>query len=419
MSSEFGGNWDIVIIGAGLAGLHCALRLSRAKPNARILVAESYHYIGGRVVTYRKHGFQWENGAGRIHRSHRMVLNYLKKYGLHTHPITPTTEWRSITEGFAQHPRQNGWPNLAALIHDLLKPLSPSVLATHTIGQLLTHITGKDKAKQILAHFPYYSEVWDMRADMALDSFAHEMGEEGHFMVVKEGLSALTEAMSDEARDRGVEFAFGKRLIRVGADGNPHFADGTTVRTRQLILAIQSEAISKITPFTRLPALRHIVMTPLLRIYAVFPVREGKPWFHDIPRTVTDSPLRYVIPINPAKGTIMISYTDGKDAAKWQRVHALEGEEEVKERIMEGARELFPEKHIPAPTFFKLHSWSEGCSYWRPGLYNPAEVSQTIMRPLPHRLSQVYVCGESYSMRQCWMEGALEHAEEMLKRFLL
>jgi hypothetical protein len=41
------------------------------------------------------------------------------------------------------------------------------------------------------------------------------------------------------------------------------------------------------------------------------------------------------------------------------------------------------------------------------------------MKPLPLRFPDVYLCGESYSMHQAWIEGALQHAEDMLKKYLI
>ena len=44
---------DVIIVGAGLAGLHCALRISE-KSKQKILLLESYSEPGGRVSTVQK-----------------------------------------------------------------------------------------------------------------------------------------------------------------------------------------------------------------------------------------------------------------------------------------------------------------------------------------------------------------------------
>ena len=188
------------------------------------------------------------------------------------------------------------------------------------------------------------------------------------------------------------------------------------MKGKKIILAIPSEALKSISQFHNLPALKHITMKPLLRTYGVFP---SKAWFHGIPRTITDSPLRHIIPIDSKKGTIMTSYTDAEDTKPWTRILESKGEIALQNAIMRKTRELFPELTIPNPIFFKAHHWKHGCSYWLPGLYDVKEQSTKLMNPLPAAYPNVYVCGESYSLKQAWIEGAIEHAEEMLEKYIL
>ena len=103
----------------------------------------------------------------------------------------------------------------------------------------------------------------------------------------------------------------------------------------------------------------------------------------------------------------MISYTDGDDTKYW---NALEGASLEKE-IQTQARNLFPDKTIPAPTYLKKHEWPSGCTYWLPGKYDVKQASKLAMNPSPN----LYVAGESISLTQTWMEGALESAETLIK----
>jgi glycine/D-amino acid oxidase-like deaminating enzyme len=414
------GEYDYLIVGAGLAGLHCALNLKKKYASATIAVAEAYNYFGGRVVSYTPKGFRgisWENGAGRIHNSHKMVLSYIQKYGLTLHQISPTQSWKSIHK-HESYP--NTWPSLAHLVHALLSRLSPNTLATNTVRQLLTDILGKEKTNGILNHFPYRAEMDVMRADMALLSLEETMGTNNGFYVVKEGLSALIHSMVVELENLGVVFHLGHRCFEVD-NLSAHFKTKgglTSLKAKKIILALHNSAMKSIAPFSNLPVLKKVVMCPLLRTYAIFPTKNQVSWFSDIPHSVTDSPIRYFIPINPMKGVVMTSYTDAGDTSKFSRILSLKGEEALKDEIMDGLRKLFPEKKIPEPKFFKAHMWYEGCSYWAPGLYDPIEESRAAMRPLP-RFPNVFLCGESWSLKQCWMEGALEHSDEMLNRYFL
>jgi hypothetical protein len=156
-------------------------------------------------------------------------------------------------------------------------------------------------------------------------------------------------------------------------------------------------------------------MEPLLRIYAIFPTPS---WFDHLPKVVSHSPVRFVIPVNPKKGVIMISYTDGDDAKYLMNIlNSKDGVSKLQSFIMKEIRSLFSSYTIPDPLFFKVHPWNHGCTYWTPGSYNPALLSKSIMHPMPHRFPNVYVCGESFSLKQAWMEGALLHADEMLSTY--
>jgi hypothetical protein len=391
--------YDYLIVGAGIAGLHCALRISKAFPKAKIAVAEMYSYTGGRIFTFKGKGQQWEAGAGRIHGSHTMTMKYLKDYGLTTIPIGGNTDWQS--KGSKE---EDIWPSLSEALVSSLKRLDPKVLATHTIKDL----TFDD---HLLYRFPYNAEVSTLRADLAVKSFDNEMGSNEDFYVVKEGLSELTTRMKAALEKRGVKFLYNHRLVSV----DPLYFEITnkhskyvTIKATKSILAVHCDALRGIKPFSNLPILKHLSMKPLLRTYGVFkePITMNK--------TVTDSRLRYIIPVG--KYTLMTSYTDAQDTAVWKKIYDKGGDKALCHAIMGDLKVMFPE--LEMPTFFKSHYWQHGCSYWLPGLYDPKEESHKVMCPI-QKLPNVYVCGESYSLKQAWIEGAIEHAEEMLQKYIL
>ncbi len=110
----------------------------------------------------------------------------------------------------------------------------------------------------------------------------------------------------------------------------------------------------------------------------------------------------------------MISYTDASDTDVWNDILEKKGLDALQASIMKEVRALFPDRTIPNPLYLKPHPWTEGCSYWKPGAYDIKEMSESVFNPF----SNVYICGESFSEKhQCWMEGALEHAEKLLQRF--
>ena len=146
-----------------------------------------------------------------------------------------------------------------------------------------------------------------------------------------------------------------------------------------------------------------------MRIYAVFPTKGV--WFKGLPRIVTTSPIRYFLPMSEEKGVAMVSYTDNIYSQHYMDIMDAKGDKGLENAVMTDLRKLFPEREIPDPTFFKAHPWTDGVSYWLPGDYRPEHVSEEVLNPFPG----LYVCGESFSLRQGWMEGALEHAALLLR----
>jgi monoamine oxidase len=266
-----------------------------------------------------------------------------------------------------------------------------------------------------MALFPYHAETHTLRADLALRSFDEEMGHHD-FVVCKEGLSALTSAMAAEFLERGGEIHHGITITGVNKKGHrmvvnvEHNHDtqkykgmyeGTAV-----VLTMPCDVLKKIT-MPVLPVLKHLAMEPLVRIYAIFPLQNGKAWFPQT-KIVTDGPLRYIIPMNPKQGTIMISYMEGPDTDKWFHLP----KEKLTKELMKEVRRLFPHLTIPDPIMVKRYPWAQGCSYWLPGDYDVEEESRASLQPDPR--IPLFLAGESFAVKQCWMESALHQADELL-----
>ncbi len=419
-------SYDVVIVGCGIAGLTCGIHL--AKQKKKVCILEKYGYAGGRIVTYRKNGYQWENGAGRIADSHHHVHALLKQYGLHT--IKLSSEQNYIASpGDPLEP--NTFEQKLSVLLDLTKNLSPYILATRTLEQILIDILGREKALELLHQFPYRAEVSVMRADHAIRQFTGdgEMASYEGYSVCAEGLGAIVDGMvKDFERLGGIilmrhemmdlqEPVRGQCKVVCRTGSKTDGFQTVEIQGGRVILALHSAALKECKATRSFPVLKHLVMCPLLRTYGVFPVSRGKSWFSDLPRVVTGDAVRYFIPVNPSKGIAMVSYTDADDAARMMRYMDTKGEKALGVFILRHLRSLFPDREIPDMLFFKAHPWTYGCTYWKSGHYSISKMSEAAMRPDPKRFPSVYMCGESFSLRQAWIEGAIEHATAMLKNY--
>jgi len=397
-------SFDICIIGAGIAGLYCARELSRKYPDAKICIIEKFNQIGGRAYTYHTtvNGLKvsWEAGAGRIHKSHHNVLQLLKEYGIDTIPIGSSLEWRTS---------QGSEPiNFSKLLNNLeLSKLSEKTLETKTLKEILIEIMGKKNSQNFIDRYEYRSEIDTLKASRAIESLKHELGNQEGFSVIKGGFSSLVKKLKESIPK--VKVFLDKEVLDIKKENDVYslVLENTEIKCFKVIVAIQRDAVAKLPCFKGLPILDQVKMRPLVRMYAVFPLQEGKTWFAGINKFLCDLPIRYVIPIDPTKGTIMISYTDGEEAEYWIK------QKNPLPMVMSQIRSLFPNIEIPEPLFFKVHPWSDGCSYWVTGQYDFNKVSKASVKPLPD-MPNLYMCNESWAYEQCWVKCSIDQAQKVI-----
>jgi monoamine oxidase len=313
---------------------------------------------------------------------------------------------------------KNDFLELFTPLRRVLETLDPSVLATHTIKECLPAVY-----YPILMKFPYRAELEIMRADAALESFKPDepMGTDDAYFGIVEGIDSLTKHAEEEAARFGATLKSRHRVTDIkrthdelfeitGMHGKKAEEKPFHYKAKHVIVATCRCSLGKFSVLRGAPLLKQLGTSPLLRIYAKYPPNSsGKIWFEDVPKTVTSNHLRYVIPINPKTGLIMISYTDGNDTIYWKDKE----DKTLETTIQKHVRDLFPDKEVPTPTYVQKHYWGGGCTYWLPGLYDVKEASHAAMNPSKN----LYVVGESISMQQAWIEGALESAEIFLSRY--
>lgn len=413
--------YDICIIGAGMAGLYIGTELLRKRPRLRIAIAEKYKFLGGRAMTYSAtvNGvhYQWEEGAGRISENHRLLLGLVRRHGLTLKPIEGEGTYKE-SGAFKAEPDYFG--TAMPILLEPLEALPAAVLAGTTIRRLFQTIHGA-RGLAILDRYPYRAEIDTMRADLALGVFRREMNSSTKFFVLAEGFSELVKKLADEFRGAGGTILDHHEFTKFTGEGEGEFKLGKpsegigrpelSLSAGKFIFAIPSVALGHIPEFKALPVLKHIAMKPLLRVYAAFPLTDRE-WLRSIPKTVTPGPLRFIIPNSYDTASLQISYTDSEDADRLIAIHERGGKDALEKVVMREFRTLFGPMKIPDPLFIQAHVWKDAVSYWLPGDYDPYEESRKACHPIKGK--PWYVCGESFSMDQCWVEGALDHAHRLL-----
>lgn len=375
-----------IIVGAGIAGLWLAEQF--ALRGDKVTVLEKANYLGGRIVTSDR-GF--EIGAGRIATHHIHTMGLIQRFGLKTFPISKEQLWAPV--GFPAEPNTFD-PTWSGFLTTFAK-LNSHTLATNTLQQIAKQVLGPMHTRELLIQFGYRAETEVLRADLGLRAFQEEMSQKSAFVVVAGGLSQIIQGLATAARKAGATILLNTPVHDVNGKYIVHSSKGP-MQCDRVILALPSEAL-KMLPCTRnLPVLKYIRMEPLTRIYAIV----DRPWVQK--RMVTNSPLRYIIPIRDT--LVMISYTESQDTEAFR---GLKGPA-LRKALQKEVNRLIP--NAPKITWAHAYEWTHGCSYWLPGLYNPEEESRKALCPKP----RLHLCNESFSLRQAWVEGAMEHASHLL-----
>jgi len=386
-----------IVVGAGIAGLYVAEQL--AKLGDQVTVLEKADYLGGRILTS---DLGYEIGAGRLASTHKRVLRLIQRFGLETFPHGSGYAWKGLDSEL--RPLPNDFDVVWSQIVRLIAKFDAKTLGTHTLRKLTSRILGSQLTDKLLIKFPYRAEMDTMRADLALQSFVGDMSGKTSFVGVKGGLTQIITGLADACRAADVTIRLNTTVTDV-VGTIVHTTEGP-VPCDRVVLALTSEVLRKFPCMRTFKSLKHLRMEPLTRIYAKFatawPFKE---------RIVTDSPLRFIIPIVPELGIVMISYTESQDTQAFRGLKGLQ----LIGALQQALSDLFPDQTMPLMLWAKAYEWTHGCSYWLPGNYDPVAESIKALQPFPRTQPNLYICNESFSLHQAWMEGSLDHAASLLE----
>jgi protoporphyrinogen oxidase len=264
-----------------------------------------------------------------------------------------------------------------------------------TYAEYLRKRMSRAQVEELRQSFGYYSEFEVMNAYDAVDMLKRALS--GKFVVVKEGLSELVRRMAPHVRHK-----LNHKVEKVEFTDDGVVVDG--MKADRVIFAIPPKEMAKFKLVdTRL--LKTVAPLALLRVYAAYDV----PWARGLKAQTTRSWLRHIIPLSPT--VVMVAYVEGADTEPYRTNKGdLRSQERLNKEVHEELRRLFPERKVPDPVHFKAYLWTEGGHAWLPGV-DSDEAARAILNPRP----RMYVCGEAFSHKQAWIEGALETVREVKK----
>lgn len=322
----------------------------------------------------------------------------------------------------------------------------------------------------------YQSTLSNWNAADAIPWYLSDFGVNAQYEGFKRGFQQVPLRVAQEFQKAGGTLERGRQLIgfQVSADNagvTLHFAGGESVQARHLVLAMPRRSLDLVRPgsaFLQELDVRMLVESvtprPLFKLFTTYQY----PWWRasnvEAGRTVTDLPVRqtYYWPTDQGKpaqsgpSMLMASYDDGLNIGFWDGFRPKRGvgwrenaerslhleyftgrsEDEAgpaadldwyryrapRAMVAEVQRQLaliHGLSFTPEVREAAFHDWGDdpfggGWNSWNIGVRSQ-DVVQRIVQPRDG--TPVYVCGEAYSDAQGWVEGALQTADLMLRKF--
>ena len=127
--------YDVIIVGAGMAGLYCSYKILKKDPSVQLLILEKNETAGGRAGMKSFHGVNVNIGAGVGRKKKDVLLNKLlkdldiethdfqhsKKYASNIQPSCNISSiFRRLKENFIKHPKNTTFEQFANNYEDFI-----------------------------------------------------------------------------------------------------------------------------------------------------------------------------------------------------------------------------------------------------------------------------------------------------------
>lgn len=419
--------YDIIIIGGGMAGLNITKKFSDMFPSKKVLLLEKEKSLGGKIHTYEDKNMRVEAGGSRFNENHKNIISLIKENGL-SDKITKIENKPLFLKEKKMYDSKL-IENIYSKIFENTKKNDKSDLQKINLSTYLEFILSKSEYEYFIEAFGYSSELTLMNAYDAI-KLLKEL--DGDFYFLQGGLSQLIKKLKTKIlENKNCRIITNSTVINLKVfekkgetifEVQKKYSEKTVSYFSKIcVFSVPKNSIEAIPFFKKIkPLLRNIESSPLCRIYSKYEEDEnGKYWFSNISKLVSDSRLKIVIPVGNEKkmqkndGVIMVSYTDGQQANYWEKIYEKKGIQGLNEQLKTEIKRTFG-IDAPYPKATNIFYWKTGVGYW--GINSDSEnVSKQIIKP--NESLELYICGENYSSSsQQWIEGALETSNQVFSR---
>ena len=379
---------NIVIIGAGPAGLYSAYLLRKKYPDYKITIIEKEKYAGGRTRMVNYEGVDIVTGAGVGRKEKDMLLQRLLNNLGFTVPEYPSRHYyiKGIKHTF------NIWVKKLFANINKVKRMPFRAFGIKTLGE--------SEYKKFVTATAYGDfEAADCKDVMQYDGFADHISS---FTILKMPWNDLIHKLSINEN-----IVYNTTIIKINKDKKEIIASNNKIyKYDKLIVATTIDTIKHLFPEKSIYS--KIKGEPFLRMYGKFSDNCIDIIKNKIRgRTVVGAPLQEIIPINQDKGVYMISYSDNKNA-----IFLRNKNKEYFEQLLTKILDLeYPISLDSIQPYF----WKIGIHYNLPlpAKYNSRE---EFMEDAQMPYDNIFIVGEVVALDHGWTESALETVESIINK---
>lgn len=460
-----------------MAGLYATLRLLDAslRPD-RIGLFEASGRIGGRVLTvHSPQGLALDMGAHNLSASHAIVAGLVERFGLK--PVESIGQspagivhlrGRSLTNAEISHSwfrkpfqydvsayLQRRGP--ARILRKALREMPASApggerhlrgrpLAKWTLPEALLDVLTPDELAYAADRLIYSFWQQPVQADAALKWVAQEIFRgKGAMSELEGGMATLPEALSRAVERHGARITFRHRLAALEflGEGDPIALSFETehghlsLSAGRVVLAMPAGAVARVDGLAERPEIHALLsaLTPQSAVTTALVYTQ--PWWREMGirggASTTDLPARHLRhhggeQWRGSHAGALVSYSDGGSGQFWRGLGDgattsgwISEDHPVALELHSQALKMFGpkmQKALPQPVAAFTQNWDEAAAgaafhMWSIGS-SPVDVMRRALCPVPTQ--KLHICGEAWSPRQGWIEGALESVDMMLRQ---